>query len=145
MPSYTPPSVVAISIIGRHGSPIFLDLFEELDEEESLWLQCSLASSLDPIEDKVKQAKGDNRYLGFVFPSGDCRVYATTSNTLVKLLAVLKGEPRDADVRNLLRLTHEAYSAQVCNPFYEYSTPITSQKFRNGIRKIVADTKLKPA
>ena len=145
MPPTIPPSVVAIAVIGRHGSPLFLDIYEDVDEEENLWLQCALVSSLDPIEDKVRQAKGGDRYLGFVLPSGDYRVYATTSNTLVKLLAVMRGEPRDADVKGLLRFTHEAYTAQTCNPFYEYSTPIVSLKFKNIIRKVVSETKLKSA
>ncbi|KAJ9447637.1 Trafficking protein particle complex subunit 2-like protein [Diplonema papillatum] len=145
------PQLVAIAIIGRHSIPLFVETYGDVSEETELWLQCTMVSSLDPIEERVrtilsqdpKGAGFDNKYLGAVMPAGEYHVHAATSNTLVKLLAITRGTARDMELKNLLRTLHDMYTDQVCNPFYELETPITSATFRQRVGKLVNDTQLK--
>eukprot|EP00754_Rhynchopus_humris_P044778 Rhum_TRINITY_DN4390_c0_g1::Rhum_TRINITY_DN4390_c0_g1_i1::g.14141::m.14141/K20301/TRAPPC2, TRS20; trafficking protein particle complex subunit 2 len=147
--------LVSVAVVGRQNVPLYLATYGEMTEEEELGLQCALVSSIDAVEEEVRlvlnslpvdvKAKiPDNKYLGFVLPSGEHKVFASTSNTMVKLLCVLRGEPNDEKhVKELLYRMHDLYSAQVCNPFYELEGRITSPKFAKELKAYVDDTQHK--
>eukprot|EP01059_Diplonema_ambulator_P020780 TRINITY_DN3468_c0_g1_i2.p2 TRINITY_DN3468_c0_g1~~TRINITY_DN3468_c0_g1_i2.p2 ORF type:complete len:180 (+),score=30.41 TRINITY_DN3468_c0_g1_i2:76-540(+) len=149
------PQLAALAIISKRGTPIFTTVYGDITDEEALWLQCTMVSSLDPAEEKVKGVLGataavadrkalpDNKYLGFIMPAMEYRVYGATSNTMVKLLAITKGDCRDQELKTLLKTLHDLYTRYVCNPFYEIDTEITSPKFHKQVDQIVSDTPLK--
>eukprot|EP01063_Lacrimia_lanifica_P031913 TRINITY_DN5367_c0_g2_i1.p4 TRINITY_DN5367_c0_g2~~TRINITY_DN5367_c0_g2_i1.p4 ORF type:complete len:150 (+),score=64.05 TRINITY_DN5367_c0_g2_i1:103-552(+) len=147
MPS---PHVAAVAIVGRQHIPLFVSTLGTEDEEEALWLQSVLVSSLDAVEEKLAAIlpptgqHAPEKYLGFLMPAGDYRVHAWFSNTRVKFLLVVKGEARDLEVKQIFKVLHERYSAQVCNPFHEIDSSITSPHFKSDVERAIANSPLRP-
>ena len=61
-----------------------------------------------------------SKFLGLVLPAGEHRVYATTSNTMVKLLCVTRGSPREDRISELLMRALDLYSMQVCSVVFHF-------------------------
>eukprot|EP01061_Rhynchopus_euleeides_P047791 TRINITY_DN9829_c0_g1_i1.p1 TRINITY_DN9829_c0_g1~~TRINITY_DN9829_c0_g1_i1.p1 ORF type:complete len:176 (+),score=49.31 TRINITY_DN9829_c0_g1_i1:76-528(+) len=140
---------MAVAIVGKHDVPLYVSTYGGLTEDEELWLQCTLVSCLDAVEERVRTVisvlpseprpniSPENRFLGFVMPAGEHRVYAATTNTMVKVICITRGSPREDRVNELLGKLLDLYSAQACNPFYEFESRITSPGFRADVDRHV--------
>eukprot|EP00756_Hemistasia_phaeocysticola_P055276 Hpha_TRINITY_DN3119_c0_g1::TRINITY_DN3119_c0_g1_i1::g.96491::m.96491/K20301/TRAPPC2, TRS20; trafficking protein particle complex subunit 2 len=146
-----PPILAGVCVVSRHGSPLFVKVCPEGTVDE-LTLHSALLAALDPAEraaseKAVRQSSAqstDNKYLGCVLQTGDCRVHAHTANTKVKLFAVVCGEARDTELRALLRQIHELYTQVVCDPFYELETPIRSVRFARAVELAIRSCAMVP-
>ena len=46
--------IIAVAVVGKHDVPLFVSTYGGLTEDEELWLQCTLVSCLDAVEEKVR-------------------------------------------------------------------------------------------
>ncbi|KAI9262766.1 Sedlin [Sporodiniella umbellata] len=129
-----------IALIGKQNNPLFIKNFST--SHPDLKYHYIAHTSIDVIEERVSSGpKYLDLYLGLLYAMEDLAVYGYITNTRVKIIAVASvtdGIIRDADMKSLFRKIHNAYVANVCNPFYNIDSQksIQSKTFAKTIEAI---------
>ena len=129
-----------IAIVGKENNPLYIQTFSGADELKFHYI---VHTSLDVVEEKVAakqhQGNGGDTYLGLLYPTEDYHVYGYMTSTGVKLILVLSDTGADtAKTKQFLQDFHALYCDTVCNPFYTLGTPITSNRFKAKLEKLLA-------
>ncbi|XP_044727207.1 trafficking protein particle complex subunit 2-like protein [Chrysoperla carnea] len=131
---------VCVAIIGKDNSPKY---FSSLNPDDELNFQYKVYSSLDVIEEKLKDTKvfeDYELYFGQLFSTETHKIFGYVTNTNIKLVIVVDSTNtalRDNEVRAMFRKLHTLYADHICNPFYLPGTPIVSKTFDGKVKNIM--------
>jgi hypothetical protein len=135
--------VVCVAVVGRANNPLYIRSFDT-STTDHLKYHYIVHSSLDVVEERVhkdsnKKVTTTDMYLGLLYPTEDYKVYGYTTNTKVKLIAVVLDDTdiKDSDIKNFFKWFHNAYTSTVCNPFYTVDTPIKSKRFDKDLDQAI--------
>ncbi|KAJ2496221.1 hypothetical protein GGH96_005989 [Coemansia sp. RSA 1972] len=125
-----------ISILSRHGTPIYLRNYTICDDVKYHYLA---HTSLDIIDTRTQS----HSFLGHLQTVGDLSVYGYITNTNVKIIIVISVSNesptvRSSHMRRVCECVHAAYVALVCNPFNERreEDKIQSERFDLVVEKL---------
>jgi hypothetical protein len=130
--------IASICVIGRLNNPLYLQTFNNyLDRTRFAHLS---HAALDLVAERLAEGRHhDNAYLGLLFPADEFNVYGYLSNTGIKFVVVTSESlENDASIHFLMQQLHEAYSANIFNPFASPDGPITSKRFAARVGQLVA-------
>ncbi|KAJ1791619.1 hypothetical protein LPJ62_001293 [Coemansia sp. RSA 2167] len=126
-----------ISILSRHGTPIYLRNYTCEDDVKYHYLA---HTSLDIIDTRLSQPTS---YLGHLQTVGDLSVYGYITNTNVKIIVISSATTdtptvRSSHMRRVCECVHAAYVALLCNPFNERreEDKIHSDRFDMVVEKL---------
>lgn len=145
-----------VAIIGKKNNPLYIKIFHkdlnehvDLFEGEEIHYHFLVHASLDCIDEKLTRKHEDSAetlcdvYLGLLYYLEDLRIYGLMTTTFVKFIIIVEAsvEPKEIEVRPILKKIHDAYIQVVSNPFYPIGDfkqqSITSEKFSGTIQTIV--------
>ncbi len=140
------------AVLSSSNAPLFV--LSDDDPAGNLADHYSLHQSLDVIEEKTSAAasvtgtqkagghQGSRElYLGTLFTTEKKKVFGYVTNTRIKFVVVVDASNtslRDNEIRQMFRRLHLAYTQLVCNPFYVPGEKITSRRFEQVARGIMA-------
>eukprot|EP00051_Salpingoeca_urceolata_P027067 m.479907 g.479907 ORF g.479907 m.479907 type:complete len:133 (-) comp21629_c0_seq1:37-435(-) len=123
-----------VAVVGKQNNPLYI----HSTDDPHLQFHYLVHSSLDVIEEKIGKATTDARdpYLGLLYPTEDFHIYGYCTNTKTKLVIILDEPVQQPELKALFLRIHDAYTAVMCNAFYEPGTPITSKAFDKTIKSL---------
>ncbi|KAG0145813.1 hypothetical protein CROQUDRAFT_45232 [Cronartium quercuum f. sp. fusiforme G11] len=146
MPS---PQILSITIIGRHGQPLYMRNFtSQVGGEADLKWYYAAHTSLDVFEERdALPTKVMDTYFGLLYTMEDYACYGYQTNTKVRFVVCLGLKEvlvKDTEVKALFRSLHSAYIHYLSNPFVQFppenlttlAPAIKSKKFDSLIDRI---------
>mmetsp|Transcript_7167 Transcript_7167/g.21073 ORF Transcript_7167/g.21073 Transcript_7167/m.21073 type:complete len:155 (+) Transcript_7167:204-668(+) len=140
------------AVIGQNSQPLWLQTFQEaassaVQPSDPLAFHYLVHCALDGVEEKsavalprrVPSQGAADCYLGQLYSTEEYTVHGLMTNTQIKLLVVVDQDaPREDALRLVLNRIHVAYVDAISNPFNEPGLPITSARFDQSVKQIIA-------
>lgn len=138
----------AVCVVGARNDPLFFRTYSARESgggvDSSLRFHLLCHCALDILEDQRRQATAQRQqdfYHGLLCPLEEFLIYGLSTNTQLKVLAVLDDveDPREGDVKAILGTVHAALVELALNPFSKLGGQIVSPGFAAKVARAVAE------
>ncbi|KAL0484818.1 trafficking protein particle complex subunit 2l [Acrasis kona] len=135
-------NVCCICVVGKSNNPLYLRVFQTLEEEPALKFHYIAHTALDIIEEKVASRKNTTNSadtnLGLLFPTEVYKIYGFITSSKTKIILIGdETEVKDSEVKNFFQKLHKILVDSLSNPFYEYNQQIESPHFEQQVQGLV--------
>lgn len=131
-------NIVCAAITGPDDSLLFIDKYAP--DQTELEMDSVIFVSLDYFTTTGKASKKEKFYGQLQIPDQKYSVWGYRTNFGYKIIILTNfiQNTNDSIIRNICDKIRDAMFLQICNPFYQPFSPITSSLFLSKVREITS-------